>query len=164
MEINPLEDGVTHINVYSRGRTEIGQLCSNFAHTPFVHPEYGHFDTIEGFWYWLSLGKKFDEFRTLPGLQCKKLGKSIRKDLKLMHMERPNIENFNDQIKQAITLKVNQNPKLVSLLKDIDLPLVHYYTYGNVLEGPSKYKVVYPSQFNWIIEHLESIRDNLKKS
>lgn len=32
--INPLEDGITHINVYSKGATELGRLLTNFAHTP----------------------------------------------------------------------------------------------------------------------------------
>jgi hypothetical protein len=54
MDIKPSEDGVTHINVYSRGNTELGRLLSNFAHTPFSHPEFGEFASVEGFWYWLS--------------------------------------------------------------------------------------------------------------
>lgn len=29
--INPDEDGRTHINIYSKGGTELGRLLSNFA-------------------------------------------------------------------------------------------------------------------------------------
>jgi hypothetical protein len=47
MDIKPSEDGVTHINVYSRGNTELGRLLSNFAHTPFSHPEFGEFASVE---------------------------------------------------------------------------------------------------------------------
>ncbi len=161
MDINPLEDGVTHINVYSKGKSELGQLCSNLAYSPFEHPEYGHFDSIEGFWYWLSLGKRFDEFRTLFGFQCKQLGTSMKAALKQQRIERPVVEDFEAQIKKAILLKFEQNQKLSSLLKDIDLPLTHYYVYGSVLEGPSKYKLVFPTQFNWVIEYIDLIRQYL---
>ena len=88
MDINPLEDGVTHINVYSRGNTELGQLCSNLALTPFFYPQYGQFNSVEGFWYWLSLGKKFDEFKTLYGFKCKELGKTIKDGLKEQKISR----------------------------------------------------------------------------
>ena len=37
----PKDDGVTHINIYSKGQTELGGLLSNFSRTPFVHPKYG---------------------------------------------------------------------------------------------------------------------------
>ena len=161
MDINPLDDGLTHINVYSRSRSELGRICSNLTYSPFEHPEYGHFDSVEGFWYWLSLGQKFDEFRTLHGFQCKQLGMSIKAALKQQRIERPEVKDFESQIKKAILLKVEQNSKLSHLLKAIDLPLMHYYIYGNVLEGPTKYKLVFPTQFNWVIEYIELIRQYL---
>jgi len=50
-------DGVTHINIYSKGKTKLGRLLTNFAHTPFTHAEYGQFASVEGFWYWIRDGK-----------------------------------------------------------------------------------------------------------
>lgn len=42
-KFHPKTDGVDHINIYSRGRTPLGQALSNFAHTPFEHPKDGKF-------------------------------------------------------------------------------------------------------------------------
>ena len=56
MIINPDNDGIDHINTYSKGKTELGKLLTNFAHTPFVHPKYGEFQSVEGFWYFKKTG------------------------------------------------------------------------------------------------------------
>lgn len=53
---NPDEDGVTHINIYSKGKTELGRWLTNFSYSPFNHPEYGKFLSMEGFWCWVSTG------------------------------------------------------------------------------------------------------------
>jgi len=34
--INPEEDGITHINIYSKGKTDLGRMLSNFAKLPFI--------------------------------------------------------------------------------------------------------------------------------
>lgn len=40
-------DGIDHINIYSKGKTTLGRMLSNFACTPFTHPEDGKFASIE---------------------------------------------------------------------------------------------------------------------
>lgn len=55
---NPVDEGVTHINIYSKAKTELGLLSTNFARTPIDHPEFGHFESLEGLWYWLATDKK----------------------------------------------------------------------------------------------------------
>ena len=42
-------DGVTHINVYSQGKTSIGRALSNFSPLGFNHPKHGHFESVEGY-------------------------------------------------------------------------------------------------------------------
>lgn len=32
---NPLEDGITHINAYSKSKQEVGRAISNFAYAPY---------------------------------------------------------------------------------------------------------------------------------
>src|SRR6267142_491835 len=113
-------DGIDHINVYSKGRTRLGRLLSNFAWTPFDHPEYGYFKTVEGFWYWIITGK--DEFRYLPGYKCKEKGK---KEINIR--EYPNKE----ELKIAYKYKLQFNPEIYDLLKENKLPFEHYYVYGN---------------------------------
>lgn len=144
---NPEEDGVTHINVYSKARTELGRLMSNFTYSPFVHPQHGNFDSIEGYWYWLSTGA--DRLRKLSGYKAKKLGRELRgadwspkEDL---------FTNFQECIKTAITEKIITNDRLRELLADSTLPFVHYYVmYERVLPQESD---------SWIMEHWEDLRD-----
>lgn len=38
MQYSPIDDGVTHINVYSKGRTKLGRDLSNFAAIGIIHP------------------------------------------------------------------------------------------------------------------------------
>ena len=154
MDIKPAEDGVTHINVYSRGNTELGRLLSNFAHTPFAHSEYGDFASVEAFWYWLSLGKAHDELRPLYGFKCKQKGK----ELKANGAKEVHVDDFEIQIKKALLLKVEQNHHLAKLLKESNLPLMHYYVYGNNLTDPSRYKIIHIDKFNWITDYLGVVR------
>ena len=50
-------DGIDHINIYSKGYTKLGRLLSNFTKSEFTHPIYGHFMSVEGFWYYIKLEK-----------------------------------------------------------------------------------------------------------
>lgn len=157
IDYEPKDDGVTHINVYSKGRTELGRLLSNFGHTPFKHPEYGYFSSIEAFWYWLSLGKNNDSLRSLYGFQAKKEGLALREALEKQGNRKPKIENFNAEIKKAILCKIEQNERLGSLLKNSTLPLTHYYVWGD----EANYRVTYPEKYAWIHEYIQDIRDFL---
>lgn len=65
-------DGETHINIYSRGATEIGRWLSNFSYSPIV-TEDGSFNSIEGYWYWIQTHN--DSLRSLHGFSAKKIGK-----------------------------------------------------------------------------------------
>jgi len=69
MKFSRNDDGLSHINIYSKGMTELGRLLSNFANTPVNTPQDGKFTSIEGYWYWL-LGKNDNRevLRTLHGL------------------------------------------------------------------------------------------------
>jgi len=154
---SPIDDGVTHINVWSKGRTELGRLLSNFAHTPFKHPEYGHFASVEAFWYWLSLGQTNDELRGLHGFQSKQAGRLIRDEV-LKHSKLPHVENFDAKIKKAILCKIEQNDHVKELLRLSELPLTHYYVWGT----SESYKQTYPEEYAWIHEYIADVRDYLK--
>lgn len=156
---DPSDDGVTHINVWSKGRTELGRLLSNFAHTPFKHPEYGYFASVEAFWYWLSLGQTNNELRGLYGYQSKQAGKLIREEV-LKHSKLPRVEDFEAKIKKAILCKIEQNEGLAELLRVSELPLSHYYVWGT----PENFKQTYPEEYAWIHEYISDVRDYLKKS
>lgn len=137
---NPEEDGLTHINIYSKGATPLGRWLTNFAESPFTHPVHGQFKSIEGFWYWLKTGKKHDTLRTLHGWQAKEQGKKYPSE---------ECENFEQIIKTAIRAKLIANPQMLGALIQSSLPLAHYYVYGG--------KPVHAG-YEWIVLYIEDIR------
>ena len=140
---NPDEDGITHINVYSKGKTELGRFLTNFAWAPFECPD-GKFKTIEGYWYWLSTGD--DHLRTTNGWESKVYGRKIRgKDW----VEDP---EFKNKILNAIGIKISYGRYLLQFTKST-LPFVHYYNYSG--------KIIEPKEGKWIMEFLEQLRKDL---
>ena len=136
------EDGITHINIFTRGKTVLGRFLTNLSHAPFTHPEYGSFACVEGFWYWLSTGKQHEMLRDMLGFEAKSHGKKLEK----VQIEP---EVFEKLIKEAITLKLRANPKMLNTLIDSSLPLAHYYVYyGKVVEAG----------YEWLVEYHEHIR------
>lgn len=137
----PERDGVDHINVYSKGKTELGQLLTNFADTPFKHPEHGWFRTVEGFWYWLKTGMQHEELRHTAGWESKMLGRKWPSTQV--------IGDFDTKIKTAIRAKLIQHPHILRMLIDNELPLAHYY----VVRGGIK-----QAGYEWINEYYMEVR------
>lgn len=152
-KLDPLRDGVDHINVYSRGFTELGQDLSNFAHTPFVHPRYGPFESVEGFWYWLGTGRRHDHLRDLWGFLAKEEGRRCT---------RVDIPEFEEEIRDALLHKVSQTYGLAQRLAGSTLPLCHYFYYGRL--GVVEPKVVVPKAGLFQMEYLTDLRDQIRLS
>lgn len=138
----PERDGIDHINVYSKGRTELGRLLSNFADTPFQHPQFGWFRTVEGFWYWLKTGQKYNDLKSMHGFEAKMIGR------KYPVVE---IDNFNTKIKTAIRCKLIHHPKLLCMLLDNELPLAHYYVNGSRVKQAG---------YEWILDYYLEVRQS----
>ena len=148
--IDPKDDGVYHINVYSKGATEIGRFLSNFADCN-VATENGNFRTVEGYWYWLSVENKIlrEKLRLTNGWESKTLGRKLRgKDW----VDTP---DFQEKILRAITTKVLSRPDMAQLMKESSLPFYHYYLYND--------KVIAPNDGLWILTFLEHLRNELKE-
>ena len=120
---NPQREGIDHINAYSRSRTELGRLISNFAHTPFVLPTDGPFASIEAYWYWLSVREdRREQLRPLHGYGAKKRGRLLQ------GRDWPRDPMFEPKIKVALVAKVTAHPRIQELLISSGaLPIVHYY-------------------------------------
>jgi predicted NAD-dependent protein-ADP-ribosyltransferase YbiA (DUF1768 family) len=131
----PRADGIDHLNVYSRARTAEGKLLSNFTRTPFVLDGV-RFESVEGFYHTLLF--EDDELRArlagLWGAPAKSWGKVSRKqpgdpvrtwDGRVIAFDGP---AFDDEVRRAITAKVEQHPAVQeALLSTERLPLTHYY-------------------------------------
>lgn len=142
-DLDPDRDGIDHINCWSKGKTALGRLLSNFALTPFEHPQYGRFVSVEGFWYWAASGMQHEHFRRLYGHSAKQAG------LLTETVFRPESE-FQDLIRDAIRLKIEQNEELKTAFIASTLPFEHYFVYpGNVVRK---------EKHRWQMDHLETLR------
>ena len=145
MIIDPEKDGIDHVNVYSKGKTWLGRKLSNFADTPFTHPDHGRFRSVEGYWYWWSC--RDDSLRGLHGFEAKKKGRELRGD------DWNSSDEFKIDILTALSSKLTAHSSILSTLQEEGLPLKHYYVYGG--------KVVEPKEGKWIIEFFESMQGKL---
>lgn len=136
-------DGIDHINIYSKGKTEIGRWLSNFAYSP-VQTEHGWFDSLEGYWYWQTTLN--DRLREVHGFPAKKLGKESEKIIEISD------EVFKSKICKALDAKLKTRPKWVA--EQCNLPLKHYYEYGG--------KRVEKQEYNWITEHIQKRVNQLR--
>lgn len=153
--LDPSQDGTSHINIYSRAATKLGKQLSNFSYSPFTHPEFGLFNSVEGFWYWLSTGCKHEKLRALYGYDAKKFGSKL---------ERLPRDDFNEQIKKAIRIKIESDPDLFFSFINSDLPFCHYY-YWTAKDGSSNSpKVLEPQSVRWLTEYFLELRADMKES
>lgn len=143
----PENDGIDHINVYSKGKTQLGRGLSNFAYTPFRIPFLGSFNSVEGFWYWVLTNA--ESTRYTYGFTAKKLGKEIL-DLQFHGKEEVCPNQVSPRLlKIAYRAKLRCNPSIKQDLEWNTLPLAHYYVYGG--------KVVEPKEFRWTVELWSSL-------
>src|ERR1035437_2869192 len=131
------EDGITHINIYSKGKTEIGRWLSNFAESPITLKDDGEFASIEGYWYWLS--SKDERLRKLSGFPAKQLGKELDNQKEID-------SDFNNKIKNAIDVKMKTYLNMSKILCSSELPICHYYDY---------YGKKVDAGFEWIVRSEE---------
>lgn len=142
---NSDEDGVTHINVYSQGRTELGRMLSNFAYSPITTAD-GDFASIEGYWYWLSTEEATpgrEQLRELSGFDAKKRGRKLQSPDFV-----PDLWSRR-KIRLAIWLKIQANLSLRNRLAQSVLPFAHYYVYGGE---------AHEAGWEWIIDYIERCR------
>lgn len=150
---NPSEDGVTHINIYSKAKTRLGFLMSNFARMPIEIPKDGFFTSMEGYWYWLRIAPSLDreQLRLLYGFEAKKKGRELGGKDRYFDAE------FENKIKTALEIKVNTHIELQERLQYCpNLPFTHYYVFNN--------KVIEPKEGKWIIDWWEEKRKELQNS
>ena len=142
--LNYKTDGIDHINIYSKGATELGRYLSNFTKEVFICDD-GEFASIEGYWYWLNCNHpKKDRLKFLYGYLAKKVGRELGcKDWN-------DSEEFKIKIKTAMEIKLFSNTKMFKEFKKSKLPFTHYYVYnGKVMEVPEN---------SWVLEHWEYLR------
>jgi len=131
----PENDGIDHINVYSRGKTLAGRMLTNFAATPFtMHGR--RFASAEGFYQSMLFNDQATRLQiaSTTGREAKRWGKKAHVtpgDMVLLWDGRQApyaSEEFYAEAMRGVRCKFEQNPEIAELLVATgDLPLEHYY-------------------------------------
>lgn len=145
----PEDDGVTHVNVYSRGVTTLGRGLSNLSECNIEHPYFGHFRTLEGLWFYMKTNFKDDQFRIIKGVAARDLGKQLPSEPYPL---------FNKMFKLGMLEKLERNPQLQALLLENEKPLAHYYSYGG---GK---KIMHLDRHQWQLDFWILLRSTLKNT
>lgn len=125
---NPYGDGVDHINVNIEAKTELGRMLSHFYYSPFVHPMYGNFTSIESFWQWIKSVERPESIRTMSAASAKKEGRGLLKR---------KVPQFYEVIADANYLRIVQNPEIYEALMLSELPFdTHYRNTGGLAKRP----------------------------
>jgi len=142
-------DGVTHINIYSKGKTSLGQSLSNFTWSPITTTD-GTFNSIEGYWYWLSCPESYpyrNDFRKLVGNEAKTRGRQVgARDWMSASL-------FKLKIYNAMLTKLVLHDTILQEFLTNSLPFRHYYLFNG--------KVVEPKEGKWITDMWNFLREQL---
>ncbi len=124
----PETDGKNHINIYSRGRTELGRWLSHFQHHP-IETEDGVFNSLEGYWYWLD--SYHDDLRMVSGIEAKILGQRLRPSYAVGDIRPPNDAEKEERIIQATKVKLDTMPSDIRhQFFANNLPFIHAYLHN----------------------------------
>ncbi|MBF0379297.1 MAG: hypothetical protein HQK72_17715 [Desulfamplus sp.] len=138
------KDGLDHINIYSKGRTELGRYLSNFAYSP-IQTQDGGFNSIEGYWYWLDTHN--DNLRVLYGFKAKSFGEKLGKTITIDE------ESFQNKIKNACWIKIHSNDYYLNMFAHSSLPFKHYYVFNGFIKDAGG---------KWMLEMWETYRTYIK--
>jgi hypothetical protein len=145
MKYKPEEDGITHINIYSKSKTELGRYLSNWTICN-LELALGNFRTIEGLIFYL--GCFDDRLKKTGGYDSKKLGEQLDRGQRIPE------KDFRGYIVDAMIKKIERAPEFREQFKESTLPLTHYYVYGT--------KVINIPKWDWQVREWEKIRGALK--
>lgn len=143
-------DGVTHINISITGKTKLGKMLSHFYESPFKHPKFGTFNSMEGFWHYIQNVESPDVLRSLSGSAARNLGKTLTWN---------HVECFREIIIAANFYKIEQNEELKELIIDSSLPFDYYYmNQPDGVDATGRAILVRPDSYAWLVEGFEQIR------
>ena len=162
-EYEVIEDGITHINMYSKGKTKLGRMLTNMSNIEFkviLNKKEVTFKSLEGYWYFLQiyfLTKKINyDFVDIDCFEAKIKGKEILANID-RGMTEETYERFKGYIIKGLQSKLKKNSEIYTLISENNLKFAHYYYYGN-----GEFTQTLP-QYNWIVEAVEKISEEIKQ-
>lgn len=140
-------DGVDHINISLTGKTKLGQMLSFGYQLPFVHPYFGPFNCMDGFWYYIKTAERPDQMRYVSAAKARALAHKLTP---------AQVNNFEEIIVAANWHKIVQNQELYNEFIKSELPFDYYYLYG-----PAQLEVR-PRIHAWVVDGFEDLRRLMK--
>jgi hypothetical protein len=145
--MNLVADGVDHINIYSFGETDLGQVLSHDSPVKFRHHIFGAFSNVEAFWHYIQSEERDDRLRNMSRMSFQRFKSELNIRM---------VTNFRAIIMDANYQRIKQNPGIMQAIIDSTLPFdAYYYTSDRIRQRP-KY-------FAWLLHGFEEIRKALKE-
>lgn len=151
-------DGTDHLNVYSKAKTELGRMLSNFYECQIV-THHGIFNSVEGYYHYLGLSPKVrdrESLRSLSGYQAVLKAEELKSANKSAIVNMPQ-QLFQDCINNAVSYKMNKCQDII--LKDpelYDLPLTHY-----IIVKQTQEIYDYTEKYKWWLDNIDRTRKEI---
>ena len=136
-DLDVRNDGKDHVRIGMAGRTLIGRLLANEALTPFRHPRYGHFSSMEAYWAFVKSGMSNPDLRALSGDRAVRETHAVPKISTRL---------FRKLICEGLEIKVETHLQLRTLLAYNELDFVRY----EVIDG----EPMVDTNQAWFLTHL----------
>lgn len=152
------QEGKSHINMRNTSTSEVGQLLAMEAPNRFVHPVFGHFDSLEAYWFYIRGGCQESDLRYRDDGYA-------RRSFSARNKMTEKIYNFHDIIGEGVYHMLNQMPKdKLKLILDNKLPLDIYHVIENKdQEGNVVYVVVQKLRHAyWFTPLVEEVIDLIR--
>ena len=125
------EDGVDHIRVHIKAKTELGRQLSEFYVRPFRLPELGEFNHLIGLSLYLQTGMDISELRHLPPYEC----------LRRIHRLDPASKQFTlyyDTYSKGVIKSLESDVSLFKTFVENPLPYLIYRETPGDLDGDDR--------------------------
>lgn len=152
---------ITGIELYPRPGTKLASLMSNLNKNIIQTMYDGDFNSIEGYWYYLSLPKTFpkrEQLRAAYGFEARSLGRRLRDECRCQNIDLRFDPKFEEKILTAIDYKFRENKDIfrdtyITLIKEINkqaLHVDHYSVSGLIIRKR-------PDTDHWLMSGIEKI-------
>lgn len=150
------DDGVTHINIYSGGKTPLGRFLSNFTYATTETP-HGRFNSLEGYYHYLkstmaiigspNSNELFHQYndtlyqlRQASGKSAQHFGRALRQQLMANGVWFDDTQSIikNGLFVEALKSKISSSGYRERFLAST-LPFTHYYLFGNTINFKPHY-------------------------
>lgn len=153
--LNPHNDGVKFINIYSKGKTSLGRKLTNMQMHEFMFDNI-KFNSVEQAWHFYKFAGQPElakQILAIPNsFDCLKFARANRTEdttAKALSF------GFKLLMEDVIRTRIETDEDLTNMLRNSWLPFEHYYAYsGTVHDQRDKYE--------WLLQIFEKIRTELQ--